>query len=85
MIKIYPYGEVPPEGILSRREELPDVSGPVAEIIAAVPGVYAFVGSGSDAVPGSRLAHHTPGFDIDERCLPIAAGLYVESALSWLK
>lgn len=36
MIKIYPYGEVPPEGILSRREELPDVSGPVAEIIAAV-------------------------------------------------
>ena len=31
MIKIYPYGEVPPEGILSRREELPDVSGPVAE------------------------------------------------------
>lgn len=57
----------------------------MAEIIAAVPGVYAFVGSGSDAVPGSRLAHHTPGFDIDERCLPIAAGLYVESALSWLK
>ena len=57
----------------------------MAEIIAAVPGVYAFVGSGSDAVPGSRLAHHTPGLDIDERCLPIAAGLYVESALSWLK
>lgn len=57
----------------------------MAEIIAAVPGVYAFVGSGSEAVPGSRLAHHTPGFDIDERCLPIAAGLYVESALSWLK
>ena len=57
----------------------------MAEIMAVVPGVYAFVGSGSEAVPGSRLAHHTPGFDIDERCLPIAAGLYVESALSWLK
>ena len=57
----------------------------MAEIIAAVPGVYAFVGSGSDAVPGSRLAHHTPGFDIDERCLTIAASLYVESALFWLK
>lgn len=36
MIKIYQYGEVPPEEILSRREELPDVSGAVAEIIAAV-------------------------------------------------
>ncbi len=57
----------------------------MAEIMAVVPGVYAFVGSGNEAVPGSRLAHHTPGFDIDERCLPIAAGLYVESALSWLK
>ena len=57
----------------------------MAEIMAVVPGVYAFVGSGSDAVPGSRLAHHTPGFDIDERCLTIAASLYVESALFWLK
>ena len=57
----------------------------MAEIMAAVPGVYAFVGSGSEAVPGSRLAHHTPGFDIDERCLTIAASLYVESALFWLK
>ena len=57
----------------------------MAEIMAVVPGVYAFVGSGSKAVPGSRLAHHTPGFDIDERCLTIAASLYVESALFWLK
>ena len=36
MIKIYPYGQVSPEEILSRREELPDVSEAVAEIIAAV-------------------------------------------------
>ena len=57
----------------------------MAEIMAVVPGVYAFVGSGSKAVPGSRLAHHTPGFDIDERCLTIAASLYVESALFWMK
>ena len=57
----------------------------MAEIMAVVPGVYAFVGSGSEAVPGSRLAHHTPGFDIDERCLTIAASLYVESALFCLK
>ena len=56
----------------------------MAEIIKAVPGVYAFVGSGSPAVPGSQLAHHTPGFDIDENCLPIAASLYVEFALAQL-
>ena len=36
MIKLYEYGEVPPEAIFSRQEELPDVSAPVAEIIAAV-------------------------------------------------
>ncbi len=57
----------------------------MAEIMAAVPGVYAFVGSGSESVPGSQMAHHTPGFDIDERCLTIAASLYVESALFWLR
>lgn len=56
----------------------------MSEILAAIPGVYAYVGSGSDAVPGSRLAHHTPGFDIDERSLPIAASLYVEFALEQL-
>ncbi|MCI9156409.1 MAG: amidohydrolase [Lawsonibacter sp.] len=56
----------------------------MAEIIAAVPGVYAFVGSGSQAVPGSQLAHHTPGFDIDEGCLPIAASLYTAFALDQL-
>ena len=57
----------------------------MAEIMAVVPGVYAFVGSGGAAVPGSRLAHHTPGFDIDENCLPIAASLYVEFALAQLR
>ena len=36
MIAIYPYGQVPLEQILSRQKELPDVSGPVAEIIASV-------------------------------------------------
>ena len=36
MIQIYEYGEVPPEAIFSRQEELPDVSAAVAEIIAAV-------------------------------------------------
>ena len=36
MIAIYPYGQVPLEQILSRQKELPDVSGPVAEIIDSV-------------------------------------------------
>ena len=57
----------------------------MAELIAVVPGVYTFVGSGSPEVPGSQLAHHTPGFDADERCLPIAASLYTEFALSQLQ
>lgn len=56
----------------------------MAELLAAIPGVYAYVGSGSPAVPGSQLPHHTPGFDIDESCLPIAASLYVEFALAQL-
>ncbi len=57
----------------------------MAELIAAIPGVYAYVGSGSPEVPGSRLAHHTPGFDIDENALPIAAGLYTAFALAQLR
>ena len=56
----------------------------MAEIMAAVPGVYAFVGSGSESVPGSQMAHHTPGFDVDERAIRIAASLYVEFALARL-
>ena len=56
----------------------------MAEIIAKIPGVYAFVGSGSPAVPGSQAAHHTSEFDIDEDCLAIAASLYTQFALSQL-
>lgn len=57
----------------------------MAEIIAKIPGVYAFVGSGSPAVPGSQAAHHTSEFDIHEGCLTIAASLYIEFALYQLK
>lgn len=56
----------------------------MAELMAVIPGVYAYVGSGSARVPGSQLPHHTPGFDIDEDCLPIAASLYVEFARAQL-
>lgn len=57
----------------------------MAEIIAAIPGAYAFVGSGSPNVPGSQSAHHTPGFDLDEGCIPIAASIYTEFALDQLR
>ena len=57
----------------------------MAELIAAIPGVYAYVGSGSPDVPGSQLAHHTPGFDIHEGCIPIAASLYTAFALDQLQ
>lgn len=56
----------------------------MAELMAVIPGVYAYVGSGSSRVPGSQFPHHTPGFDIDEDCLPIAASLYVEFARAQL-
>ena len=57
----------------------------MAELIAVIPGVYAFVGSGSPEVPGSQLAHHTPGFDVHEDCIPIAASLHVAFALDQLQ
>lgn len=56
----------------------------MAEIIAAIPGVYAFVGSGSPAVPGSQQAHHTAGFDIHPDSILIGASLYTEFALAQL-
>ena len=56
----------------------------MAEIIRKIPGVYAFVGSGSPEKPGSQAAHHTSEFDIHEDCLPIAASLYTEFALAQL-
>lgn len=67
-----------------RPKELSLGGDDMAEIIAKIPGVYAFVGSGSPAVPGSQAAHHTSEFDIHEDCLPIAASLYTEFALDQL-
>ena len=67
-----------------RPKELSLGGDDMAEIIAKIPGVYAFVGSGSPEVPGSQAAHHTSEFDIHEDCLPIAASLYTEFALAQL-
>lgn len=67
-----------------RTKELSLGGDDMAEIIAQIPGVYAFVGSGSPDVPGSQAAHHTSDFDIHEECIPIAASLYTEFALAQL-
>lgn len=46
-----------------------------------VPGAYAFLGTASDAVPGSGSAHHAVDFDLDERALPSGAALLAGCAL----
>ena len=74
---------VGPENLVPKQ---PSLGGDdMAELIAQIPGVYAFVGSGSPDQPGSQLAHHTPGFDVHEDCIPIAASLHVCFALSQLQ
>ncbi len=55
-----------------------------AELLLRVPGVYAYVGTGSDAVPGSYGPAHNSHFDIDEKALAIGAALYVDCAFAWL-
>ena len=55
-----------------------------AELQLRVPGVYAYIGSHNEAMPDTLCAHHNGHFDIDERCLPIAAGLYAAYAMDFL-
>lgn len=54
-----------------------------AEFMNTVPGVYAYVGSGSKK-PHTTDAHHTPSFDIDEDCLAIMTALYSSYAINFL-
>lgn len=54
-----------------------------AEFINTVPGVYAYVGSGSEK-PHTTDAHHTSLFDIDEDCLAIMVALYSSYAINFL-
>lgn len=55
-----------------------------AEYIIKVPGVYGFVGSGNDARPETRAAHHDSHFDIDEDCLVVAAAMDAAYAINFL-
>ena len=45
-----------------------------AELQLRVPGVYAYIGTRNAALPDTTVAHHNGRFDIDEDCLPLAAG-----------
>lgn len=56
-----------------------------AEYLLQVPGMYAFVGTGSKDNPNTMQPHHHGLFDIDEKGLLIAANLYVDYALQQLK
>jgi amidohydrolase len=47
------------------------------------PGAMINLGAALD--DGVQRGHHTPVFDIDERCLPIGAALMAETALRFLK
>jgi amidohydrolase len=54
--------------------------------LAAVPGVFAFVG-GDDGTKSTSFPHHHPKFDVNEGCLAVSAGFmeafvrrYLESA-----
>ena len=54
----------------------------MAHFLAAVPGAFAFVGSGAGGRPGAP--HHSPHFDIDEGALAIGAELLARTALRYL-
>lgn len=56
-----------------------------AEYLLRVPGVYAYVGSGSEKNPNTTMPHHCGLFDIDERALGVAASLYAGYAERWLQ
>jgi hippurate hydrolase len=46
------------------------------------PGSYVWIGNGPDHQGGCML--HNPGYDFNDRILPIGANYWVELAESWL-
>jgi len=56
----------------------------MAFILRQVPGCFFFVGSANHE-EGLNAPHHHPRFDIDERSLPLAAGLMASAAADFLK
>ena len=56
----------------------------MAEFLNAVPGCYAYLGTGNPALPDTLAGIHNGHFDIDENALPYGAALYAASALLFL-
>jgi amidohydrolase len=65
------------EGIVGKRNVVasePSMGGEDMSLaLAAVPGVFAFVG-GADGGRSTSYPHHHPKFDVNEDCLAVAAG-----------
>ncbi|MBO4914641.1 MAG: amidohydrolase [Oscillospiraceae bacterium] len=55
-----------------------------ADYILDVPGVYAYLGTGDPARPGTQHNIHSSDFDIDESALPFGAWLYAANTIRWL-
>jgi amidohydrolase len=49
-----------------------------------IPGCFMFVGS-ANAEEGLNFGHHHPRFNIDEACLPPAAAVIAQSAITILQ
>lgn len=55
----------------------------MAFFLEKIPGCFIFIGSANKEL-GFDAAHHHPKFDIDERVLPMAAGMIASSAIKLL-
>ncbi|MGD2185354.1 MAG: amidohydrolase [Desulfobacterales bacterium] len=55
-----------------------------SEFSDKVPGVFMFLGSGSEK-KGTHISHHNPCFKIDEDTLPDGVAMYVKGALNFFK
>lgn len=55
----------------------------MAFFLREVPGCYLFLGAG-DPEAAETVPHHSPHFDIDERCLPLGAELLVRGTWHFL-
>lgn len=52
-----------------------------ADYLAVTKGMYAYIGTGNEENPNTKVAHHHGLFDIDEEALLLSCNLYVDYAL----
>ncbi|MDD4844393.1 MAG: amidohydrolase [Anaerotignum sp.] len=78
------------EGLIERSNIVTDYEKALgaddfADYLAVAKGMYAFIGTGNDENPNTRVAHHHGLFDIDEEAMLLSCNLYVDYALWVLK